>query len=242
MVRSISRNRIVRNLFTKLAVLYDGFEPLLNRKRGRKWRQRAIEVSGLVRPHRILDGCAGTGLLSIQLAQVFGSPTHVVAVDFCPAMVTLAKQKVRALHLHRRVEFKIENVEIMPFPDEFFDAVFIAFGMRFVSDVRTVLKECHRVMKKDSPLIILELAVPANPIRRLFTHIYREYIFPARGWLHARVPSVLLHHLHDSLIHYPDADKLGRMLIRTGFDEVEYEELNKGIATIHRAIKPALEE
>jgi demethylmenaquinone methyltransferase/2-methoxy-6-polyprenyl-1,4-benzoquinol methylase len=242
MVRSISRNRIVRDIFTKLALLYDHFEPCMTRKRGSKWRRRAIEVSGLTRPHRVLDGCAGTGLLSEQLAQICGTHTHIVAADFCPAMVTMAKQKLRDLHMHRRVEFKTENVEIMPFPDEFFDAVFISFGLRFVSDIKTVFKECQRVLKKGGPLIILDFAVPKNPVFRFFTYIYREYVFPAKVWFQAKVPHALIHHLYDSLVHYPDPEKLGRMLIRTGFIEVEYEELNKGIATIHRAIKPGLQE
>ena len=210
----------------------------MTRRRGDKWRRRAIEVSGLEKPDCILDGCAGTGLLSLQLAQVFSAPTNIVAVDFCPAMVSLAKQKVRSMHLYRRVEIKAENVELMPFPDEFFDAVFISFGMRFVSDVKTVLAECQRVMKKDTPLIILEYAIPSNPWQRFFTHCYREYFFPFWARLRARVPGPLIHHLHDSLVHYPDADKMGRMLIQAGFDEVEYEELSKGVVTLHRAIKP----
>jgi demethylmenaquinone methyltransferase / 2-methoxy-6-polyprenyl-1,4-benzoquinol methylase len=242
MVRSISKNRIVRNVFTKLALLYDYLEPAITRRRGDKWRSRAIEVSGMIKPHRVLDGCAGTGLLSLQLAQAYGSPTHIVAVDFCPAMVSLAKQKMRSMHLHRRVEFKTENVEIMPFPDDFFDAIFISFGMRFVSDVKTVLKECQRVLKKDCPLIILEYAIPSNPWQRFWTHCYREYFLSFWAWLQARVPGALIHHLHDSLVHYPDADKLGRMLIRAGYDEVEYEELSKGVVTLHRAIKPGIEE
>lgn len=242
MVRSISKNRIVRNIYTKLAPLYDLLEPALTRGRGVAWRQRSIEVAGLVKPHRVLDACAGTGQLSMQLANTFGSHTHVVAVDFCPAMVAQAKQRLRGQHLHRRVEFKTENVEIMPFPDEFFDAVFLSFGLRFVSDVRTVLKECQRVLKKDRPLIILDLAMPANPFPRLFTHVYREYFFPVWGWWHGRIPNALLHPLHDSLVHYPDADKLGRMLIRAGYDEVEYERLSGGFATLHRAIKPGEDE
>ncbi|MCD4814209.1 class I SAM-dependent methyltransferase [bacterium] len=242
MVRSISRNRIVRTIFTKLAIFYDVLEPALISKQGAQWRSHAIDISGLVKPHRILDACSGTGIQSIQLARHFGSPTHVVAVDFCPAMVTLAKQKIRSDHLHRRIECKTENVEIMPFPDEFFDAVFISFGMRFVSDIRTVLKECRRVLKKDAPMIILELAVPVNPFWRLLTIVQREYWLPFWGWWKARIPSSMLHHLNDSLIHYPDADKLGRMLIRAGYDEVEYEELSGGTFTLHRAIKPGGEE
>lgn len=242
MVRSISKNRIIRNIYTKLAPFYDTLEPVLTRGRGVAWRQRAIEVAGLVKPHRVLDACAGTGQLSLQLANTFGSHTNVVAVDFCPAMVAQAKQRLRTQHLNRRVEFKTENVEIMPFPDEFFDAVFLAFGLRFVSDIRTVLKECQRVLKKDRPLVILELAVPANPFHRLFTHVYREYFFPIWGWVHGRIPHALMHPMHDSLVHYPEADKMGRMLIRAGYHEVEYERLGGGFATLHRAIKPGEEE
>jgi demethylmenaquinone methyltransferase/2-methoxy-6-polyprenyl-1,4-benzoquinol methylase len=160
----------------------------------------------------------------------------VVAVDFCPAMVGVAKQRLRATHLQRRVEFKIENVEILPFPDAFFDGVFIAFGMRFVSDIRTVLRECHRVLKPNAPLVILEIAKPRNPLQPL-VHLYREYFTPS--WVNMRhhIPGTIVHYLHDSLVHYPDADKLGRMLLRASFDKVEYRSLSFGIATLHRGFK-----
>ncbi|MBN1594681.1 class I SAM-dependent methyltransferase, partial [candidate division FCPU426 bacterium] len=237
----ISKNRIVRSVFSKFALLYDHFEPWMTRRRGDKWRQRAIDVSGLKRPHRILDACTGTGSMSRLLAQACGSPSHIVAVDFCPGMITLAKQKLRNLHMARRVEFRIENVEVMPFPDDFFDAVFISFGLRFSSDIKTVLKESLRILKRDCPLVILEFSVPRNPVLRFFTHLHREYFFPAWVWLRARTPYAISHHLFDSLLHYPDPDKLSRMLIRTGFDEVEYEFLGRGAASIHRAVKPAVE-
>ncbi|MEW6517406.1 MAG: ubiquinone/menaquinone biosynthesis methyltransferase [candidate division FCPU426 bacterium] len=237
MVRSISKNRLVRNIFTKLADAYDQVEPALTFGRGDAWRLRAVQQARLTKPHRILDACSGIGHMSRQLANSFGPQTHIVAVDFCPAMVAVAKQKLRVHHLHRRVEFKTENVEIMPFPDEFFDAVFLSFGLRFVSDIRTVLRECQRVLRRGRPLVVLELAAPRQPLR-LPIQIYREFLFPFVGQWQTKLSRVLLHPLHDSLRHFPDADKLSRMLIRAGFDEVEYQRLGGGVATLHRAVKP----
>lgn len=237
MVRSISKNRLIRNIFTKLADVYDQVEPAVTFGRGEIWRRRAVQLTQLSKPHRILDACSGIGHMSRQLANSFGPQTHIVAVDFCPAMVAVAKQKLRVQHLHRRVEFKTENVEIMPFPDEFFDAIFLSFGLRFVSDIRTVLRECQRVLRRRHPLVILELAVPRPPLN-LAIHLYREYLFPLLGQWQTKLPKVLLHPLHDSLRHYPDPDKLSRMLIRAGFDEVEYQRLGGGVATLHRAVKP----
>lgn len=237
MVRSISKNRLVRNIFTQLAEVYDQVEPAMTFGRGEAWRRRAVQQTLLSKPHRILDACSGIGHLSQQLANSYGPQTHIVAADFCPAMVAVAKQKLRVQHLHRRVEFKTENVEIMPFPDEFFDAVFITFGLRFVSDIRTVLRECQRVLRRRHPLVILELAVPRHPLRWP-VQFYREYLFPLLGRWQTKAPKALLHPLHDSLRHYPDPDKLSRMLVRAGFDNVEYQRLGGGVATLHRAVKP----
>lgn len=242
MVRSVSKNRIVRSLFNKVTPIYDLIEKGLYWGQGDKWRHMALEAGGLEKPKRVLDACCGTGQLSVMLAQHFGSPCHVVGIDFSPTMVTAAKQYIRSLHLHRRIEIKTENIEIMPFPDEFFEGVFICFGLRFSSDIRTVLKECVRVLKPGGTVVILELARPNGFFMRALAHIVREYWFPLWARFKFGMPTSMAHYMHDSLVHYPDADKLGRIMIRVGFDDVEYQELNSGIATLHRAFKPGEDE
>lgn len=242
MARSISKNRIVRNIFTKLAPFYDQLEPALNRSQGSVWRQNAIAAANLHKPRIVLDGCSGTGLLTCALARALGPTCHVVGVDFCPAMVALAKQQIRQTNIRRRVEFKNENIEIMSFPDNFFDAVFMAFGMRFVSDIRAVLYESCRVLKDGAPLVILEQAVPPGEVMRWHTRMVREYWLPLRARMAHGIPAALYHPLHDSLIHYPNAKKFGRMMLQTGFSEASYKSLRHGVATIHRAIKRIPEE
>lgn len=242
MARSISKNRIIRNVFTKLAPYYDAVEPWLTWKLGEAWRRQAVETARLQSPRRVLDACAGTGLLTVKLAHAYSARCHVIAIDFCPAMVNIAKQRLLITNLQRRVEIKVENVEIMPFPDGFFDAVFMAFGLRFVSDIRVVLKEVHRVLKPGGKFVNLELARPANPLLRGGAHLVREHLSPAYAALRHRLPSGLIHPLHDALLHYPDAEKLGRMLMRSEFDEVEYRRLHGGLAVLHVAAKPELEQ
>jgi len=242
MVRSVSKNRIVRNLFNKLTPIYNDIEKGLYWGLADKWRQLAIDATAIEKPKRVLDACCGSGQLAIMLSQVFGPSCHVVGIDISPEMVNEAKQRVRELHLHRRIEIKTENAEIMPFPNEFFNSVYVTFGLRFASDIRTVLKEAFRVLQPGGTLLVLELAKPTNFFMRSFTHFMREYWFPIWTRIRFGMPLAMSHHLHDSLLHYPDADKLGRMMIRCGFDDVEYQQLNKGIATLHRAFKPGKED
>jgi demethylmenaquinone methyltransferase / 2-methoxy-6-polyprenyl-1,4-benzoquinol methylase len=242
MVRSISKNRIIRTIFTNLAPYYDALEPWLTWGRGEAWRRRAVAAAKQQSPRRILDACSGTGLLTLPLAQAYGARCHIVAIDFCPAMAVQAKQRLQNANLHRRVETKVENIEIMPFPDGFFDAVFISFGLRLVSDIRVVLKEVHRVLRPGGRFVILELARPGNFIMRAAAYLAREFFLPAYGRLRHRLPSQLIYPLHDSLWHYPDPEKLGRMLMRTNFDEVEYKWLGGGVATLHVAAKPEVEQ
>ncbi len=237
MARSISKNRIIRTLFTKLAPFYDVLDPALTRKQGSLWRQTAVAAAELDGPKRILDAGCGTGLLTARLAAEFGSHCHIIAIDFCPAMAVLARQRIRQEGLHRRAEVKVENVEIMPYPENFFDAVFMAFALRFVSDIRVVLKEFYRVLKPGGRLVILELSLPPGPIQRKRAELYREYSFPAWARLTYKLPRVLLYPLHDALIYYPNADKLGRMAMRLGFEQIEYQYLKGGLATLHRARK-----
>lgn len=239
MARSISKNRLFRTLFTKLAPFYDTLEPALTWGQGRAWRARAVAAAGLQNPRRVLEACAGTGLLTAQLARTFGPHCHIVAIDFCPAMATLARQRLQALGLHRRAEVKVENVEIMPYPDEYVDAAFLAFGLRFVSDLKVALRELYRILRPGGTLVLLELANPSGALTRLRTEWRREIYIPKLLAWRYRLPSVLLHPLHDSLVHYPDPEKLARLLMRTGFDDVTVQRLQGGVAALHTGLKLA---
>jgi demethylmenaquinone methyltransferase/2-methoxy-6-polyprenyl-1,4-benzoquinol methylase len=237
MARSISKNRIIRSIFTQLAPAYDTLEKALTWKQGARWRQKVLRASKLPSPRRVLDACAGTGLLTAELAHYYGPKSHIIAIDFCPAMANLARQRLRDQNLQRRVEVKVENVEIMPYPDEFFDVAFVSLGMRFVSDVKVAVRELHRVLKPGGRLVILELSQPPGALRRQLARWVRERFFVARGqWLH-KIPPVLLYPLHDALAHYPDPDKLSRRLMRTGFEHVVFQYLSGGLATLHEATK-----
>ncbi len=238
MVRSVSKNKYVRQFFNKITPIYPALEKGLYWGLGNKWRQAAVAAAKLDKPKRVLDACCGTGQLAIALAQHLGASCHVIGVDLSPAMVNTAKNKIRALHLHRRVEVKTENVEIMPFPDHFFDAVFVGFGLRFVSDIRTVLKECYRIIRPGGSIVLIELSQPKNSIIRAMTHLLREYWFPLWARLKLGLPSPLAHHLHDSLVHFPDPEKIGRMLVRVGFDHLEFQDLGLGAASLHLAKRP----
>ena len=237
MARSISKNRIIRTIFTQLAPVYDVLDGLITWGQGRAWRKKAFAVGTIPAPRRVLDACAGTGLLTAELAKRYNPKTHIIAIDFCPAMANVTRQRLRELNLQRRVEVKVENVEIMPFPDEFFDVAYISLGLRFVSDVKVAVRELHRVLKPGGRLVVLELCQPPGKFRRSLAHWVRDKFFPTwEKWLH-RIPRELLYPIHDSLIHYPDPTKLSRRFVRIGFDHVEYSYLSGGLATLHHATK-----
>ncbi|NTV52438.1 MAG: class I SAM-dependent methyltransferase [Candidatus Firestonebacteria bacterium] len=237
MTRSISKNRIIRTIFTQLAPVYDVLEKPLTWQHGAQWRQKAIAAAKLPHPRRVLDACAGTGLLTADLARHYSPRTHIIAIDFCPAMANVARQRLRDQNLLRRVEIKVENVEIMPFPDEFFDVAFMSLGLRFVSDVKVAVRELHRVLKPGGRLVVLELCQPPGKFRRRLVHWARDKFFPKWQQWTRGIPPKLLYPLHDSLIHYPDPAKLSRRFVRIGFDHVAYAYLNGGLATLHHATK-----
>jgi demethylmenaquinone methyltransferase/2-methoxy-6-polyprenyl-1,4-benzoquinol methylase len=237
MARSISKNWIIRSIFTQLAPLYERLDRALTWNQGHAWRKKMIAAAKLPGPRRVLDACSGTGLLTAELAQFYAPKTHIIAIDFCPAMANMARQRLREMNLQRRVEVKVENVEILPFPDEFFDVVYVALGMRFVSDVKVAVRELSRVLRPGGRLLILELSHPPGLLRRKLVRWVRETFFIAKEkWLH-KISPVLLYPLHDSLTHYPDPDKLNRRLLRVGLENVEFQYLNGGLATLHQATK-----
>ena len=237
MARSTSKNRLVKNIFTKLALYYDSMEKSLHWNKGEAWRQKAIELAQINKASRILDLCTGTGSMAVQLSQHLGATSQIVAIDICKEMLNIAKKRVSKLNLNRRIECKLENAEIMPFPDEFFDVVYIAFGMRFVSDVQSVLEEIYRVLRSQGKLIILELTNPKQVRMQKYTKFIREQWLPLKYRIKYRLSPIFTHYLHDSLVYYPTSEKFKEILINNRFSEVKCEYLNRRLATIHVARK-----
>ena len=217
-------------IFSEIAPRYDLLNHVLSLNIDRGWRRKAVSSLGWERAPqgRFLDACAGTFDLSLELAGREGFGGTVVATDFAQPMLTEGGSKI----LHSPVQPVCGDTLRLPFPDRVFDGAMVAFGVRNLSDLGGGLKELCRVLRPGARLVILDFALPRNPIvRRLYT-FYFNRILPAVGRLVSGHPWAYTY-LPESVKEFPEPPVIKAMMKTAGFDEAEWVTLTGGIAVIH---------
>ena len=225
-------SRRVQQMFAEIAHRYDFLNHFLSASTDRHWRKLAVgKVSQLTKtapPTLCLDLCSGTGDLALALHNGFGC--QVVASDFCHPMLTRASAKMAGRPV-RNVE---ADALCLPFADESFDALTIAFGLRNLEDPRRGLSEMHRVLKPGGALVILEFSKPVVPVFKHFFNFYFRHILPKLGAIISGQRSAY-QYLPDSVSRFPTQDELLMLLRSAQFRDAAYRNLSGGIAALHWA-------
>jgi demethylmenaquinone methyltransferase/2-methoxy-6-polyprenyl-1,4-benzoquinol methylase len=225
-------SRSVQQMFAGIAHRYDFLNHFLSASTDRYWRKLAVgKVAQLLKgrsPHVCLDLCSGTGDLAMALHRGFGC--EVVASDFCHPMLTRARAKVGGRPI-RNVE---ADALCLPFADESFDALTIAFGLRNLEDPLQGLAEMRRVLKPGGALVILEFSKPVVPVFKHCFNFYFRHILPKVGALISG-DGTAYQYLPDSVSKFPDQDELVAILHSIEFKEPAYRNLSGGIAALHWA-------
>lgn len=224
----------VQQMFAGIAHRYDFLNHFLSVSVDKYWRKLAVaKVRELIRPSPLstyLDVCSGTGDLAIALHRAFGNT--VVATDFCHPMLTRARGKAAAA----RMERSIENIEAdalsLPFRDQSFDAVTIAFGLRNLEDPVRGLGELHRLLRPQGAAVILDFSKPVLPIFRNVFGFYFRYVLPKLGAAISGDPNAY-QYLPDSVAKFPAQEDLVELMQNVGFQTVGYRNLSGGIAALH---------
>jgi demethylmenaquinone methyltransferase / 2-methoxy-6-polyprenyl-1,4-benzoquinol methylase len=225
-------SRRVQEMFADIAHRYDFLNHFLSLSIDRRWRRLAVkkieELIASYPPQLCLDLCSGTGDLAIALHQGLGC--DVVASDFCHPMLVRAGTKFEGRPL-RNVE---ADALYLPFRDQAFDAMTIAFGLRNLEDPVQGLTEMRRVLKPRGALVILEFSKPVVPVLKHVFNFYFRYILPRVGALVSGNDSAY-QYLPDSVAKFPSQDQLLELLRSAGFKEPAYRNLSGGIAALHWA-------
>lgn len=225
-------------MFAGIASRYDFLNHFLSANTDTRWRRlvaRKLQPSLRAAETRVLDVACGTGDLSLVIANATGA--HVIGTDFCRPMLEIAARK--AANVAPSIPFVEGDAMLLPFADDSFDAVSIAFGLRNLSSVERGLKELWRVLKPGGRAAILEFSRPVVPGFRSLFQFYFTRVLPRIGGMVSGSRGAY-EYLPDSVSRFPDQRLLAAMMKDVGFTEVEYQNLTGGIAALHMGTRPRL--
>ena len=235
-IRSAEKTDRVLQHFNSVARHYDFMNTLLSFGIHYTWKRTAVRMLQLAPGDRVLDVCGGTGDLAIMAAKAAGPAGRVIIYDINRAMIRAGLHKAINIGVDGRLHHVQGNAESICFPDRYFDATMVGFGIRNVTRMKKGFEEMHRVLKPGGKMICLEFSKPVSPLFRLLYDFYSFYIMPFLGQLLVGSRKAYTH-LPESIRMFPLPDELAELLKKIGFAHVTYRRLTNGIAVIHLAVK-----
>ena len=223
----------VRGVFDSVASRYNLMNDLMSGGLHRLWKQFTIGQSGVRDGSRVLDIAGGTGDLALAFAKRAGDRGQVWLTDINNAMLTIGRD--RLIDAGIRTASAQCDAEKIPFPDNYFDCVSVAFGLRNMTHKDVALKEMLRVLKPGGRLLVLEFSKIWKPLEPAYD-FYSMKILPEMGKMVAGDPDSY-RYLAESIRVHPDQETLKTMMESVGFDKVEYFNLTAGIVALHRGFK-----
>lgn len=232
------REARIRRMFGQIAPWYDFLNHALSLNIDKRWRRKTTKLVPPLGAEAgpILDLCTGTGDLALAYNRAAKGAVPIVAADFCHEMLLRAAKKAAAVPQIRFVE---ADAQALPFPDDTFQIVTVAFGLRNVTDTDRGLAEMVRVAKPGGRIAILEFSKPRN---RVFGSLYGFYfrrVLPCVGQLLSRSKENAYKYLPESALRFPDYEALTEKMRGHGLNEVSFQPLTFGIATLYTGTKPA---
>ena len=223
----------VRGVFDSVASKYDVMNDLMSGGLHRAWKAYTVMVANLKEGDRALDIAGGTGDLSLAFAKKVGSSGQVVHTDINFAMLSTGRD--RLLNKGLVLPTVVCDAEKLPFPDNHFDVVSVAFGLRNMTHKDAALKEMNRVLKPRGKLLVLEFSKVAKPLEKAYDW-YSFNILPRLGQLVAG-DADSYRYLAESIRMHPGQEELKALMKQAGFGHVDYHNLTAGVVALHVGIK-----
>ena len=225
----------VERMFDNIAPAYDQLNHTLSWGIDKSWRKRAINWLKPFQPQRMMDVATGTGDFAIQACRVL-NPKELIGTDISEGMMNVGRQKVKDAGLEGRISFAKEDCTALTFPDNRFDAITVAFGVRNFEDLDKGLREMHRVLDTNGKLVILELSEPDwFPMKQLYA-LYSKVVIPTLGKLLSKDRSAYTY-LPQSIKAFPQGEVMKEIILKAGFSEASFKRLTLGICTLYTATK-----
>jgi len=224
----------VTQVFDSVATNYDIMNDLMSLGIHRLWKRFSIELSGVQPGQRVLDLAGGTGDLAAKFATLVGEQGQVVLADINAAMLQVGRE--RLLDRGVLLDYAQVNAESLPFANNTFDIITMAFGLRNVTDKEAALASMLRVLKPGGRVLILEFSeLKIRPLKPLYD-LYSFKVLPLLGKLIAK-DADSYRYLAESIRMHPNQETLLEMMQTVGFDRCDYHNLSGGIVAVHRGFK-----
>jgi demethylmenaquinone methyltransferase/2-methoxy-6-polyprenyl-1,4-benzoquinol methylase len=226
---------LVKGVFDSVASRYDIMNDLMSGGLHRLWKRYTIQHANARPGQVILDLAGGTGDLAREFARIVGERGRVVLADINAAMLEHGRRRLVDAGIAGNVDLAQVDAEALPFADNTFDRVSIAFGLRNVTDQASALAEMHRVLKPGGKVLILEFSRPSSAIKPAYD-LYSFKVLPLLGKLVARDPESY-RYLAESIRMHPDQETLLGMMRDAGFERCRYNNLTAGVVALHTGYK-----
>lgn len=230
-----SKKEQVADMFNNISGTYDFLNHFLSIGIDIVWRKKAIGKLKQLQPKVLLDVATGTGDFALQAIQTL-KPDQVIGVDISSGMLEVAKKKINEKKIDGVFSVELGDSENLRFPDNYFDAITVAFGVRNFQNLGAGLKEMHRVLKPGGKLVVLEFSMPKTiGIKQLYNFYFR-YLTPFIGKLFSKDVRAYSY-LNESVEAFPDRNNFTKIMDESGFKETKFEPLTFGISSIYTGTK-----
>ena len=230
----LGKKEQVEKMFDTISADYDGLNRVISFGIDKSWKKKVLKIVASKNPKNILDIATGTGDMAILLSQT--TAQKIVGLDISAGMLEVGRKKIAQKNLSDKIEMVLGDSENIPYADNTFDAITVAFGVRNFETLEKGLAEILRVLKPDGIFVILETSVPVKTPYKQGYKFYSRYILPLIGKLFSKDNSAY-QYLSDSASVFPFGEALNNILRKIGFIEVKALPQTMGVATIYSASK-----
>ncbi len=230
----LGKKQQVEQMFDNISDGYDSLNRVISLGSDMKWKKKIVRLIEKKNPSKILDVATGTGDLAIMLAST--QATEIIGVDISEGMLNIGRKKVTNKNLADKITLTQADSEDLPFEDNYFDVITVAYGIRNFESLKKGLSEMYRVLRPGGTFVILETSVPTKfPFKQGYK-LYCSVILPAIGKLFSKDKKAY-GYLSESASNFPFGEELNNILRKIGFIEVEDKPQMFGAATIYVSSK-----
>ncbi len=230
----LGKKEQVTKMFDNISDKYDVLNRVISFRADKKWRKRVVKIVNDTKPNEVLDIATGTGDLAIALSET--SASKIIGLDISEGMLNVGRKKIEKLNLSNKIEMVLGDSEKLPFVDNRFDAITVAFGVRNFENLRKGLSEILRVLRPGGIFVVLETSVPTRfPFKQGY-HFYTKKMMPFIGKMFSKDKSAY-QYLANSAVNFPHGKAFNNILEEIGFIEVENLPQFFGSASIYVAKK-----